>query len=74
VGPAGRALRPAWTGRLARLRGHHVSAYDMTVINNAVPVIDNARRAQVRDAMERYRKRRKCGPVGGLDGSQREAA
>jgi hypothetical protein len=42
----------------------------MTVIDNAVPVIDNARRAQVRDAMERYRKRRECGPVAGLDGSQ----
>jgi hypothetical protein len=46
----------------------------MTVIDNAVSVINNARRAQVRDAMERYRKRRKCGSVGGLDGSQREAA
>jgi hypothetical protein len=32
-----------------------------------VPVI-NARRAQVRDAMERYRKRRKCGPVAGPTG------
>jgi hypothetical protein len=38
-----------------------VSADAMTVIDNAAPVIDNARRAQVRDAMERYRKRRKCG-------------
>jgi hypothetical protein len=46
-----------------------VSADAMTVIDNAEPVIDNARRAQ-RDTMERYRKRRKCGPVAGLDGSQ----
>jgi hypothetical protein len=61
-------------GRLARVRYRHVSAYVMTVIDNAVSVINNARRAQVRDAMERYRKRRKCGSVGGLDGSQREAA
>jgi hypothetical protein len=55
--PPGGALRPGWTGRLARLRRHHVSAYGMTVIDNAEPVIDNARRAQVCEAMVRYRKR-----------------
>jgi hypothetical protein len=49
-----------WTGRLARLRRHHVSAYGVTVIDNAGPVIDNAQRVRVRDVMERYRKRRKC--------------
>src|ERR1700751_5128238 len=66
VGPAGRALRPVWTGRLARLRGHHVSAYVMTVIDNAVPVITPGSR--------RCAMRRNYGTVADLDGSQREAA
>ena len=39
----------------------------MTVINNAVPVIDNARRAQVRDVPQ-------LRTMADLDGSQREAA